>query len=192
MCYSQRDLTKEAPRSCNYRRRGHKGMILMSAQTVSLSSLASEAHDYFETAKRADSEQYYLRVKDGAPEWLQDLCREAHHCGWAGELMFPDDWRYEAIYAALGHIADSGAETIHDLEDQAHEFADSHVDVYNDDRAKWLGSHHYRSGYVDEARDEGLIADDADLMAQLGVGQYEELSEVFHAVARFLSDRISS
>lgn len=150
----------------------------MSSTTQTIGELAGEAFDQFETAKRPDGDEF-TRTKDGAPEWLRDLVREAH-----GEFL-PDDWRYEAIRAALGAIHDAGAETADDLDDLAHEFADGHVDVYNHARLKWVSSHLARASYVDRAREE-LGAPDADLFDQLGLGQYQEALEVFASVRQSL------
>ena len=92
---------------------------------MTIQKTAADAASYFETALRADganiagdSNTVYVRLKDGAPEWVTDLVHDAH-----GDML-PDDWRYSVIQDALETIADSD-----DPEDASGEFADSQVDV---------------------------------------------------------------
>ena len=141
--------------------------------TDPIEALATEAAGYFERATR-DDESTYTRTVDGAPEWVTDLVYSAH-----GDFL-PEDWRYACIEAVLDHLADGG-----DPEDP-HPFADEHVDIYNAARLQWLASNLTRPGYVDEARAEGLIGPDADIMDQIGIGQYQEAVEVFGLVTAAL------
>ncbi len=135
---------------------------------------ATEAARWFETATRTDDSRY-VRIKDDAPEWVTDLAHEAH-----GD-MFPDDWRYQCISAVLDHLAEGGDP------DDAHEFADSHVDVYTSNRLAWLSSNLTRAGYCDEAADE-FGAEGLDIIERIGLGQYMEASEVFSAVVSWFED----
>jgi hypothetical protein len=151
----------------------------METTETTIHTLAGEAYQAFETATR-DDDSSYVRRRDDAPEWVGELVQSAH-----GEF-FPDDWRYEAIRDACGYIADNEP----DEDDGPHEFADSHVDVYTGARLAWLASHLSRPGYVDEARDEGLIGPDAGITDAIGVGQYCELLEVYRLVWEALSDRL--
>lgn len=163
---------------------------MSETKTQTISGLAGEAYGYFETRKRGDEPdaERFVSLKDERPDWLQELVFEAHGHG----DYLPDDWRYQTIRDAIGHIHDSGAESADDLEDSAHEFADQNVDVYTGSRYAWLASNLRRSGYVDEARDEGLIGPDADVAEQIGVGQYEESREVFASVLQSLAERLDS
>jgi hypothetical protein len=110
--------------------------------------------------------------------------REAH------SGMFPDDWRYDAIHSALSDIHDSGYDDEYDAMDGSGEFADGNVDAYNGERAAWLASHLSRAGYVDQARDDGLVAEDADIYDRIGVGQYAESEEVYASVVQSLQARL--
>lgn len=139
-----------------------------ATDTGSLESLAREALEYFELAERESECVRYWRTIDGAPEWIGELCREAH-----GDML-PDDWRYSAIVGALEAISE-GAE-------DGHEFADGHVDVYTGSRYEWLGSNLSREQYCEDAREEGLIGEGASISEQIGVGQYCEALEVFASV----------
>jgi hypothetical protein len=155
----------------------------MPTEVTTLASLASEAYACFETGTRPDGETTFHRIRDGSPEWLSGLTWQAHDNG----EMLPDDWRYSAIVAALGfHSDDDGTPS----DEQGHEFADGHVDAYNGARLAWLASHGARSGYVDQAREDGLAGENADLLEQIGAGQYVESLEVFEQVRGFLQDRL--
>lgn len=135
-----------------------------------IARLAGEAYDWFETATRVGSDETFDRLKDGRPEWLQELVREAH-----GEFL-PDDWRYSAIRSALAWIHDN------DGNDESGEFADSEVDVYNAARVKWLGSHINRGSYCDEAASEFGYNEEQGVYGLIGMGQYLEAGEVFGSV----------
>lgn len=142
-------------------------------------SLAEEARDCFETAKR-DSGETFERIQDGSPEWVSDLTREAH----GG--MFPDDWRYECIRAALGAIVDAGDDA--DLDETGHEFADSFVDVYTNRLTGWLSSNVHRPGYCDEAAEEYGGEPDG-IVSRIQLGQYAEAREVYGIVLGELRER---
>jgi len=135
---------------------------------------ATEALTWFESARRDenDPESAFTRTKDGAPEWVTDLVRDAH-----GEFL-PDDWRYDKIRDALEFIAESD-----DPEDSA-EFADQAVDVYTSDRLAWLSSNLRRASYVDDAR-ENLGATNS-IIDDIGLGQYQEAGEIYGSVLNSL------
>lgn len=145
--------------------------------TIPLHEIATEAESYFESRKRG--EETIIVTKDDAPDWVTDLCHDAH-----GDMM-PDDWRYDAIHSAVSLIAESGADDESDLEDRDHEFADGQVDIYTSDRLRWLASNLDRTAYVDEARSE-FGGEDSDVTEQIGMGQYMEASEIWGSVVRSL------
>lgn len=149
---------------------------------MQVSSLAGEALSFFERAHR-ESGPDYIRTRD-EPEWVHGLVRQAH-----GDML-PDDWRYEAIRDALSAIEGSGAESIDNLDDVDHEYADGKVDIYTGDRIAWLASHGVRADYCDEAQDEGVASESAGVVELIGAGQYMEAREVFASVVRSLRDRL--
>lgn len=153
-------------------------MTSMNTET-SIQDLASEAYDCFESFKRDGDETTIYKLRDGSPDWIKELVREAH-----GDF-FPDDYRYEAIMNALAWIHDN------DGDEDPGEFADSNVDVYTADRYRWLSSNLRRSGYCDEAASEGIVSPEADIVDRIGVGQYMELTEVYGLVYRALEERLS-
>ena len=57
-------------------------------------------------------------------------------------------------------------------EDGVSEFTDSAVDIYNGARLNWLADDLSRVNYMDDAKSEGLIDGSADILEQIGVGQY--------------------
>jgi hypothetical protein len=129
----------------------------------------------FTTDKRNNGESF-VRLVDGAAEWMHTVVRECH----GG--MLPDDTRYQMIRDVLAdlvdrcdHDDDTDADA---LRDDVGEIADSLVDVYNSSRLRWLASHIERPGYVDEAQREGLISDETDTMDRIGIGQYLEYREI--------------
>lgn len=148
---------------------------------MTLAEIAGEAYEHFESRERGEDK--IITTKDDAPEWVSDLVREAH-----GDFL-PNDWRYDCIYAAIGHVHDSGAEDDSDLDDVAHEFCDGYVDVYTHARLQWLASSLNRMAYCDEAVEEGLIGSDASIAERVGLGQYMEAREIFASVQRSLVNR---
>lgn len=152
-----------------------------------IAELAGEAYDWFTTRTREGSDETYVTLKDGRPDWVHSLAMEAHGRDADGSPSFlPDDWRYDWAQDALGAIHDAGEDA--DLDDVEHEFADN-VDVYTHDRLKWLSSNLQRSGYCDEAAEE-LGAVDMDIIQRIGLGQYAERREIFGLVLASLRERL--
>lgn len=159
----------------------------MTSTTSTVQELAREARGWFETARRATGDtatgpredgEEYVRTKDGRPEWVQELCYEAH-----GDML-PDDWRYARIADALEAIADAD-----DVDAAGDEYADQAVDVYTGSRLAWLASHLSRPGYCDEAADE-LSEVSGGIIDLVGLGQYQEAREIFGLVLHQLEERL--
>lgn len=151
----------------------------MAAETLTISTLASEAAGWFERRYR-DGGELFTTTRGGAPDWIRELVREAH------DGMLPDDWRYDCVWLALRHIGDEGAETSDDLDDAGSDFAD----IYTSDLLAWADSNAYRLGYVDDAARDGLIDETTPESQRLAIGQYVEAREVFEIVRSQLSDRL--
>ncbi len=148
---------------------------MAEVDTEEIQRRAGIAAGWLEHATREDGSEYWRR-KDGAPEWVEDLCREAH-----GD-MFPDDWRYEFIYSGLSILADE------DDEDSYSERLDSAMDVYTMERLKWLSSHLSRLEYVDDGISEFGWNEEGGIAQAVGVGQYKEREEVLHLLRGWLSE----
>lgn len=141
---------------------------------MTIQSLAQEMSAAFETRTRAAGTAYDV-LRDGSPEWMHGVCRDAH----AG--MFPDDWRYRMIRAAVDAIAEG------DDPDDPTTCADAFVPVYTGDRLSWASSHLDRTAYVDNAiEDFGHHPD--GFAGDIALGIFTETSEVFSLVAQALSD----
>ncbi len=142
---------------------------------TSLGEIAAGAAEQFEIAKRTSDEEEYVRLKDGAPEWLKDAVHEAH-----GDLL-PDDWRYSMAREAFQTIAE--AVDTDGIESIENEFADN-TDVYTADLLKWLASNLTRIGYCDEANNEYGFQKDTTTEEIIRRGQAGERLEVFGAIRR--------
>lgn len=137
---------------------------------------AAEANAWLTRIPR-DGGRSAVVTTDGTPEWVTDLCRAAHADG--GELLFPDDWRYEFAQDALSALADGG-EDAPDLDS---------VYPYTHDRLRWLASRADRYGHCDDAVEE-FGDDSGGVMGLIALGMARELDEVFQAVRAFLADRV--
>lgn len=146
-----------------------------ATESTAVKKLAAEVAAQFVQAKRANGDEYWKR-KDGAEadDWVKEMCFKAH-----GDMM-PDDWKYEFIVESLNALADAD-----DPEDVMLE-----ADVYTHDRLRWLASHLQRPGYCDEEREDGLVAEDADIVTRVGAGQVREKEEVLASVRESLLERV--
>ena len=131
----------------------------------------------FETRER-DNGDKFVCLTDGSPEWMKDIVRECH----GG--MLPDDTKYGMIQECADGLADYDSMD----SDNAFEIADGLVDVYNADRSRWLASNVCRAAYIDDAQDDGLLAEDADTFTRLGVGQFMEYQEILYTLIQALEE----
>lgn len=141
-----------------------------------LHDYAREVSQAFIGATRDDGETF-RKLRKGSPEWMVDLCREAH-----GGMM-PDDFRYSMIEDAVDAISEADPDD--DLGDVAFQMADD-VDLYNARLSAWMASHVKRAAYVAQSVDEYGLPDPFDLFTLLQRGQYVERMEVFQEVRAFL------
>lgn len=141
-------------------------------------TLAKKVSEAFETRTRDNGERF-TALKAGSPEWMTDLCREAH-----GDMM-PDDWRYETIYETVERIADCDEDSDRDsIFDEVQ--SELEADVYNMDRCKWLASHLDRAGYVDDAVNCYGHSKEHSIFEEIGWGQVAEKEEILVQVLNFL------
>lgn len=150
---------------------------------MSVKQQAQQAFDSFELAFRTeDDSSEYVRVREGSPQWVVDMVREAH-----GD-MFPDDFKYRCVWGAVECIAEAD-----DPEDAAHEWAEAFIDVYTSNLLTWAASHLARVGYCDSAMEErDNIWPDGGFAEVLAMGQYDEAREVYDACLRFMEQRDES
>lgn len=145
---------------------------------TTIKKLAEQMQEQFTTGKRDNGEEFH-KLKDAHPEWMQDVCREAH------SEMMPDDFIFEMISNAVDLLADVDDDCAEDF-DAYHEKADElEADVYNNTLLKWVSSNLTRASYVDDALEAGATK----LFDALQWGQLEERREVFSRVLEELRER---
>ena len=114
--------------------------------------------DAFTSESFNDYIQYSL--KEDQKEKYQEFVRELH------DDEMPNNWRYEIIHDLLYSFV---YEYEDDLEDHLHEIADSLVDVYNVDRAKWLADDITRGCIDIDTQNKTSIFE------LIGIAQYEAI-----------------
>jgi len=132
---------------------------------------AEEALNHFEELENEDFLTY--KQKDSAPEWVRDMCYEAHGSG----DYLPDNYIYRWIVDALEIIRectteDEAEERIHELEPFP----------YHKNLTLWLDSNILRIQYLEDAAREGAIEN------ILYFAQYLEIQEVAFTVLNFLRE----
>lgn len=151
---------------------------------TTLATLAASFASAFMTKAFDSGPRIVLR--DGAPEWMSEIVREAH------DGMMPNDQSYEMILSVANEIDDLFRNnpdlTTFDLDEAAHERIDSIIPVYNTDRTAWLASHLDRAEYVNEAiREYGTGTQTPDIFDLIAMGIENELRNIWHAVERGLT-----
>lgn len=150
-----------------------------------LAPLAAAFASAFMT-KAFDNGESRIVLRDGAPDWMTEIVREAH-----GGMM-PNDQSYSMILAVANEIddllRDNSDQTADDLDDARHERIDSLIPVYNTERTAWLASHLDRAEYVNEAiRTYGTGTNCPDIFDLLAMGINTELSYIWDAIERGLT-----
>lgn len=146
-------------------------------QCDGIAAVAKDALSFFMVDERTDGSRF-VRLTEGAPEWVSDMVRAAH-----GSYL-PDDWKYETIRDAVEWVAEGN-----DPGDFA-EFADGRVDAYHSDALRWLASGVYRASYCDLADDEFGPADPDSLMNRVARGQYYEAHDIAGQVVYELREEL--
>lgn len=142
-------------------------------------ALAQFIYDSLETRTRDNGDEFVTR-KDSAPEWVQNVCQEAH------DGMMPDDWRYGAIQALVANLSDNDSDEWENLQ---HGICDDNVDVYNAELLNWVSSNLTRAEYVSEAVEEMGVPEPFDLYKTLQYGQYREMEEVYSSLVSSIEER---
>lgn len=129
--------------------------------TSNMEKAAAAFSAAFTTDRRDVDGSKFVRLEDGAAEWMRDAVREAH----GG--MLPDDTRYSMIRRTVDAIAEHLAyDGDADLDDVRAELIDGLIPVYTSDRLAWLASHLDRLAYCDDAAAD-MGGDGADLADEL-------------------------
>ncbi len=102
-----------------------------------------------------------VQLKEDQKEKYQDFVRELH------DDEMPNNWRYQIIFDLLHNFVNEYDQD--DLEGYLHEIADSLVDVYNTDRAKWLAEDINRGCIEIDTKSKTSIFE------LIGIAQYEAI-----------------
>ena len=138
--------------------------------------LASAMAEAFERKTR-DAGAEYVILRDGSPEWMQEVCREAH-----GDML-PDDTRYQMIEAVVDAIAEGTPDG--DVYEQVDALPEP---VYYNEAAGWLSTYAaQRMDYADQAAEEYGFALSVDTWTRLAEGIAYEQREVFDLVVSALT-----
>jgi hypothetical protein len=140
---------------------------------ATLQERATAAGGWFKRHKRG--EDLIWVTKDGAPEWVRDMCHAAHQDGTRHGMM-PDDWRYSFIVEALDLLSECD-----DPDDVYPE-----PDVYTSELTAWLASRNDRHGYCDESMHEMGHHSQVSTIDVIMAGQVQEKREVLAAVREYL------
>jgi hypothetical protein len=127
----------------------------------------------FFTRDTRDNGETFVKLTDDCPSWLHDAVRDAHD----GEL--PNDWRYETCRFIVSMFDDGYSA---DDDDAAMEIAESLVDVYNYDLARWLADDVSRSAYCDDFVCDGIPENDVTWSVIRG-GQYMAIERMCYVIA---------
>lgn len=152
---------------------------------TTLHEAATQLSDAFETRTRANGEVFKC-LKDGSPEWIEEAVQSAH-----GDMM-PNDWSYRLISHIASSIDEYASDNdIDELRDLDSEIIDRAIPVYTRDQLDWLSSNLERLGYCDQAREDGLVAEDSDMDARIVAGIYLECSEIFATLLDALEAQVT-
>lgn len=155
----------------------------------SIKQAAKDALACLETAKRDDGTEY-IRTIDGT--WMDEHRTDgpviAAHRQAGGDLMMPDDHRYQMVHDALLALSYLDDDTTED--DAQDELANIEPPIYINELTEWLASHSDRQDYCDEAMEEGLVSREAIIIDRLQAGYIQEQREVSSAVLAWLLDHI--
>lgn len=141
-----------------------------------LEQFAQKMSAAFTGGERNDGTKYRY-LKDGRPDWMQEVAHEAH-----GD-MFPDDWRYEFIELACDLIAEN-ADNLDGARDSIE------ADIYTHDLTGWLHSRADRYSYCDEAAEEW--GPQTETITWLQFGQLREKQETFDLVVKALQGLVDN
>ena len=146
--------------------------------TTKQAEIAKQLADAFTTDTRNDGTTF-TKLRDGSPQWMTDAIHAAH-----GDIL-PLDW----IYEQCGRMADKMTEyEPEQWDDSVSEWADSLVDVYNIDRARWLALHLDFAGFVDEAVEE-FGHSDQGVFGDIAYGQFKLLEQIAYSMLSAVNEQ---
>lgn len=141
-----------------------------------IQDLASDVLKQMTQSTRDNGEKFF-HLKEDSPDWMQDLCRDAHG------RMGPDDFIYQFIFESLDALSNDD-----DTDDARNSLE---ADCYTSDLTSWLSSSNGRMGYVDDAVNDGLVnTSNFSLSDALMAGQLQEKNNVFESVLSSLESHL--
>ena len=132
--------------------------------------------EFFVEDMKDDSKTRFIKIKDGAPQFLRDFVRSVHVDIFDG--LWPNDWVYKIISQAFEELEENG----NDLERVSIE-----PDCYYYELDKWFSSSLTFSGFCDEAVAEGL-ASGKEIYKTIAAGQYLAMIRIYGMVYDFLNE----
>jgi hypothetical protein len=148
----------------------------MTTTQQTVQTLAEQVYSAFIKDKRTNDNEF-LKLKDGSPQWMTDLCHACHRTGqgvW--DVMLPDDWRYAFIHEVAGIMSEANADDL--------DCPNLEPDIYTHELTSWLNSRADKFGYC-----EGLV-DGKDALQTIGMGQMREKEEVYYQALAFLREMV--
>jgi hypothetical protein len=142
--------------------------------------LAKLARCAFTLETREDGSEYWTHNRC-APEWIDELTREAHG-GTGPGGMLSDDYRYKFIVHAL--------DALEEAEDVDEAGQDWEFEPYLARLADWLGSHNHRFEYCDDWAEER--GEPEDTYHRLAGGHLQERLEVLNLVRGSLEAQLQA
>lgn len=146
--------------------------------TTKQAEIAKQLADAFIADDREDGTRFY-KLRDGSPQWMTDAIHAAH-----GDIL-PLDWIYEQCHCVADKMTEYEPEQ---WDDSVSEWADSLVDVYNIDRARWLALDLEIANFVDEAVEE-FGHSDQGVFGDIGMGQYKLLEQIAYAMLNAVNEQ---
>lgn len=146
--------------------------------TTKQAEIAKQLADAFTVDTRNDGTRFH-KLRDGSPQWMTDAIHAAH-----GDIL-PLDWIYEHCH----HVADKMNEyEPEQWGDSVSEWADSLVDVYHVDRARWLALRVDFFDLVDEAVAESSHGTQG-ISGDIAQGQYKLLEQIAWAMVNAVNEQ---
>lgn len=126
--------------------------------TKTIVTLAKELSAQLTTSERRDeAKTKYVHLKEGYPQWMQDVCHKAH-----GDRM-PDDDVYSRIQDIVNILADLPDDaTDDDIQERIDEIE---PDIYTNRLTEWLHSRNDNVFYLTQALEEMEIKDGFALLS---------------------------
>jgi hypothetical protein len=130
--------------------------------------------------ERNDGSKFVKLVDDS---WVDSM--EFHK---AVDDRLPCDWIYGRAREFVEILSGYKCETADDAREYITEVADGMVEIYSSELAKWYANGNNR-GLVEEAKEEGLFQDGAEIDAMISAGQFIAIDRLAHDLINQIEQR---